>query len=411
MNLRTKNPVNIDQTDLKAMDKLLADSSSTPLKTKLYSSLTIQLLAILAGLYVAVWCLYPWRPLAELDIPAWMLKYASNTAQIVQKSNAPVIILGSSLIDAPRGRLKRENLYQEELNQGAKQTLAVDLSTVPGAMISDQSFVVQELFANGKNPKFIILTYAPREFMDNEVGDRLSSTPTRSVVSFINRRQSMLPRQLSMQAITDCLSNHTLFCDLVRRHVLKLSNTWICELSGHPLTLWDSTHGSAAERKSQPSSKPESATNSPSKPEAGLVDLNGPDSHGPIYEKRLAQDLHMYSHRYNPYNEKRCQTQMQALRELLANCRAHQSSVLLVGMPISPANKALLADGIYQKMDNQIKLLAQQYGAAVSDCNELATFDQQDFRDSVHLSKNGSLKFLPIFNSIVRPVLVKSGAP
>ena len=235
MLLRTKYDTSPEAADLTKLEASLSAAGSGP---RLSSSFTIQLLTILAGLYVAVWFFYPWRPLAELDIPAWMLKYASNTAQIVQSTRAEVIILGSSLIDAPRGRLKRQNLYQEELNNGAKLSHTVDLSTVPGAMLSDQGFIVEELFANGKQPKFIVLTYAPREFMDNEVGDRLTSTPTRTVVNFINRRQSMLPRDFSLSACSDCFANHALFCDLVRRHVLKQSTTWICDLSGHPLTLW-----------------------------------------------------------------------------------------------------------------------------------------------------------------------------
>ncbi len=41
-------------------------------------------------------------------------------------------------------------------------------------MMTDQAFIVHEIFAHNKRPTLIILTYAPRDFMDNEVGDRIA---------------------------------------------------------------------------------------------------------------------------------------------------------------------------------------------------------------------------------------------
>ncbi|MBS1999768.1 MAG: hypothetical protein JSS86_25785 [Cyanobacteria bacterium SZAS LIN-2] len=365
------------------------------------SSLTLQLLAMLAVLYIGIWNFYPWRPLAELDIPAWMLKYAANTAQIVAGSKAQVIILGSSLIDAPRGRLKRDQLYQEELSTAWHKPVSLDVSSVPGAMMSDQAFVVEKLVENGKKPELLVVTYAPREFMDNEVGDKLTSTPTRTVVTFINRRQSLLPRSLSAEAFAACAASHSQFCDLVRRHVLRQANQWICRVSGHPLTLWEASHGNFGGKSEGPTNQAD----------AQSTDLNSPDSQGPAYEKRLALDLQVYQKRYNPFNEKRMNTQLQALDELLATCASHNIAVQLVGMPISPANKNILGPGIYELMDKKVRQIASKYGTQVDDINQMESFEQTDFRDSVHLSKTGSLKFLPLFNSSVVPGLQHHLAP
>lgn len=125
-----------------------------PAKNKgagLLTSLTLQLISLLAAIYLLFWSFYPWRPLAELDMPAWMVKFASNTAQMVRDSQAPIITMGTSLIGAPIGRLKRPNLYQEILSSAAGQTLPTDLISSPGAVMSDQAFIVHELFATTKN--------------------------------------------------------------------------------------------------------------------------------------------------------------------------------------------------------------------------------------------------------------------
>lgn len=365
------------------------------------SSLTLQLLAILAVLYIGLWNFYPWRPLAELDIPAWMLKYAANTAQIVASNKAQVLILGSSLIDAPRRRLKRNNLYQEELSAACHQPFTIDVASVPGVMMSDQAFVIAKLLTGDTKLKFLIVTYSPREFIDNELGDKLTSTPTRTVVNFIDRRQNLLPKVLSAESVITWTSNHVLFCNLVRRHILKQTSRWICHLSNHPLSRWDSGHDNLNDEVKNEFSQTDILTTDP----------NASDSQGPAYEKRLALDLSVYQKRYNPFNEKGMNIQLQALDELLATCTSHSIAVQLVGMPISQANKNLLAPGIYDLMDKKVRQIASKYGTQVNDINQMESFEQTDFRDSVHLSKTGSLKFLPLFNSSVVPGLQHHLAP
>ncbi|MBS2007856.1 MAG: hypothetical protein JST01_12495 [Cyanobacteria bacterium SZAS TMP-1] len=125
----------------------------------------------------------------------------------------------------------------------------------------------------------------------------------------------------------------------------------------------------------------------------------------------MALDLQVYQKRYNPFNEKRMNTQLQALDELLATCASHNIAVQLVGMPISPANKNILGPGIYELMDKKVRQIASKYGTQVDDINQMESFEQTDFRDSVHLSKTGSLKFLPLFNSSVVPGLQHHLAP
>jgi len=353
-------------------------------------SFTILLLGLLLATYCFFWAFYPWRPLAELDIPAWMVKFASNTAQTVRDTRAPLIIMGTSLIGAPVARLKRPDLYQDVLSQAWGHKLNTDLLSAPGAVMSDQAFIVHELFANGKKPALIVLTYSPRDFMDNEVADRILITPTRRVVSFINKRQSFLPASLSPAAINDCLANHTLFADLLRRHWLRSLCLQACVSTGHPLTLWDGARLSKYKSENADIAPPAEAT-------SGAV--TDEQKEAAERSKHIKMDLELYNRRYNPYNERRTKVQLQYLSDLLAECQLHHTAVLMVGMPLAPANRHLIKPGIYEQLDSKIRVIASRYNASLTDLNTLpgVTFSDDDFGDSVHLSKQGSQLFLPWF--------------
>ena len=269
------------------------------------------------------------------------------------------------------------------------------MSTVPGAMISDQALVVHALFANHKSPRLIILTLAPRDFIDNMVGDNIASTPTRKVVSFIDRRQSFFPRDVTFAGLTNCLSNHLLFCDLVRRHILQVTRAEICNISRHPLNLADASHGFRTARRG--------ATRADRAPAEAEPGAGASEEAGADHQKRLELDLASYRKRYNPYSQSRTNAQLVSLEDLLRDCKQHSTAVLITVMPISPANKRLLGPGIYQDLGAKIRTTAARYGANVCDIDGMpgGDFRQSEFSDSVHLSKAGSIRFVPIFTEAI----------
>jgi hypothetical protein len=348
----------------------------------------MQLSLVLLAVYMLCWSFYPWRPLAELDIPAWMVKFASDTAQLLQDTKAPVVTLGTSLIDAPIVQLNRPHLYQEALTAAGGQNLSTDVLAVPGSMMSDQAFIVHELFSNKRKPSLLILTYAPRDFMDNEVADRIASTPTRRVVNFINKRQLFWPTKMTISSFGDCLANHLLFADLLRRHWLRTLVLDACFRTGHPLTLWDSSRLSKNKNQIAEPAPPSEATGGPRDAQNS---------------KTLKLDLDLYNRRYNPYNERRTSTQLACLQELLDDCKRHSLPVQMIGMPISPANKKLLKPDLYESLKARIRAIAERYNAGCIDLNTVpgVAFDQSDFGDSVHLSKAGSSRFLPLYTQSI----------
>ena len=391
-------------------------------------SFTVNLLALLICIYAALWLAYPWRPLAELDVPGWIVDFADQVDLMMTSRNPPVVILGSSLTLAAPRRLRKPDVYQEEISNKSGRHLDVSVMAVPGAIASDQDFILEELLSHHKKPSLLVYTYAARDFMDNTIEGKISSTPTRRVLTFINRRSSFLPANLSPGAISQCFDNHAAFLDLVRRHVLRCARSWACNLSGHPDTLWAAAHqqsGTTAEARKESGAMQDGTAiavdgkrNKDAAGAAGSVNAaSGVDAAGAVdadeapqvRHKALLEDLALYGRRYNPLNEKRATEQYEHLENLLRLARQNGIRVELLGMPLSPANLNLLQPGVYKQMKKRLTAMATEYGATIDDLNidkegrpgQSSAFTQDDYLDSVHLSTPGARKFVPIFTDIV----------
>jgi hypothetical protein len=373
-------------------------------------SFTVNLLILLTIVYGTLWLAYPWRPLAELDVPGWIVDFADQVDLMMTNRNPPLVILGSSLTLAAPRRLRKPDVYQEEISKKSGRDLDVSVMAVPGAIASDQDFILEELLSHHKKPSLIVYTYAARDFMDNTIEGKIGSTPTRRVLTFINRRSSFLPANLSPAAINQCFDNHLAFLDLVRRHVLRCARSWACQVSGHPDSLWAAAHqekGNSVDGQKIANLEKESGT------EAGTVKRSDntidADEAPAVRKKALAEDLALYTRRYNPLNAKRAAEQYEHLENLLKLAKQNNIKVELLGMPLSPANLKLLQPGVYENMKNRLSALATEYGATLDDLNHTgngalaggSAFTQDCYLDSVHLSTPGARKFVPIFTDIV----------
>lgn len=357
-------------------------------------SFTVILALLLGTIYLSMWAFYPWRPLAELDVPGWIVDFADQVDLMMTRRNPPIVVLGSSLTLAAPRRLSRPAVYQEEISARAGRQLDLCCMAVPGAIASDQDFILNELLEHKKKPSLIVYTYAPRDFMDNTIEGKISTTPTRKVLTFINRRSSFLPKDLSPSAFSQCYDNHAAFLDMVHRHVLRLTRNYVCKISGHPESLWQ-----ASKQKQGPSQPAAAAEDSNKNQAEGESAAKNADEDPAFRARALVQDLELYNRRYNPQNPARIDEQYQHLEQLLAVSKAKGIKVELVGMPISPANKNLLKPEIYADMQKRLQALATKYGAGLYDLNSDAavSFTQDEYLDSVHLSTAGAAHFVPIF--------------
>ena len=310
----------------------------------------------------------------------------------------PVVILGSSLIIAPsqqlndveegpvdkegqREKITKSTYYEREIKRRTGLNLPIENLAIHGAMATDQELITRELIANHKEPKVLIYTIAPRDFIDNVLGAGPEDTPTKRVFSFIAHSKSFLPREASINAFVDCLKGHQRFADVIRRTAARSLKEWTCQTSKRPESLWKAVNGGFTPKAAE---EPAKQNESPKK-ELARSEI-------------CAQSLTDYKRRYSPANPGRLQEQLKALDALLSQAKSAGIQVLLVEMPLTSQNLAILQPAQYQEYKNGVKAIATKYNTSMSNFDDqMSHFEFADFYDSAHLNKAGALRFVPLF--------------
>jgi hypothetical protein len=100
-----------------------------------------------------------------------------------------------------------------------------------------------------------------------------------------------------------------------------------------------------------------------------------------------------YISRYNPFKEKLFKLQTDYLDKFLTLAHLLGIKVLLVNMPLTPDNTALIPAGKYQLYLNTVEEMAKRSEAKFVDFNDGKLFTHQFFNDPVHLNGYGSQRF------------------
>lgn len=383
-----------------------------------WSSVTVLLACFLGMTYFYVYRAFPWRDLAAMDSSRWIVDRAAVAPEYIFSSSddqpkKDVVLLGSSLILATSERLgdmeparpgvkeltgpaPRAKIYEAALNKVTGQNISVKVLAVPGASTSDQALVTKNLLGSKKAPKLLIFTYAPRDFIANDLAESADYTPSARVFHYSKLEREFLPLSWTQDSLLSWGKAHHDFIDAVRRQVLRQIKDEACRLSGHPDTLFHAAPSSIA------ASEEQAVTEAETKPASPEVKVKTDDLTAANVDLQI--DLNLYKSRYRPFNTKRMQEQMACLEDLLRTAKEKQTPVLLLGMPLSPENIAILGKDKYQLLSQQIKDLATKYGADIQDINESKseTFSlRKDFADSVHLNKEGSRRFVSMASNII----------
>lgn len=373
-----------------------------------WSSVTVLLACFLGMTYFYVYRAFPWRDLAAMDSSRWIVDRAAVAPEYIFSSlddqpQKDVVMLGSSLILATAERLgdmeparpgvkeltgpaPRAKIYEAALSKVAGRNISVKILAVPGASTSDQALVTKNLLGSKKAPKLLIFTYAPRDFIANDLAESVDYTPSARVFHYSKLEREFLPLSWTQDSLLSWGKAHHDFIDAVRRQVLRQIKDEACRLSGHPDTLFHAAPSSIA------------AGEEHAVTEAQLTPT------GAEVKNDLQIDLNLYKSRYRPFNTKRMQEQMACLEDLLKTAKEKNTPVLLIGMPLSQENIAILGKDKYQLLAQQIKDLAAKYSADIQDINESKseTFSlRKDFADSVHLNKEGSRRFVSMASDII----------
>lgn len=410
--------------DVGRLEAAVASPTVSPLrKFQPWSSVTILLACFLGMTYFYVYRAFPWRELAAMDSSQWIVDRAAVAPEYIFSNSTEhppkdVVILGSSLILATTERLgdmeparpgvkeltgpaPKAKIYEAALSKVAGKNISVKILAVPGASSADQTLVTKNLLQSKKAPKLLVFTYAPRDFIANDLAESADFTPSARVFHYSKLEHEFLPLSWTPDSLKSWAKAHQDFIDAVRRQVLRRIKDEACRLSGHPDTLFHAAPvvapaASLTESNKEEESKKEAAQTK----QETTIKIDDLANANPD----LKVDLNLYKTRYRPFNNKRMEEQLASLAELLKDAQQKQIPVLLLGMPLSPENISILGEDKYQLLSGKIKDLASKYGADIADMNEsrINTFSlRKDFADSVHLNKEGSRRFVSMASDII----------
>jgi hypothetical protein len=378
--------------------ELTVESFGQPAKRRnfnyLWHSTTLWLGIVLTTSWILLFNFYPWSKLVAMDIPGGLTDFAIRSANNCFNENPKdVALLGSSLILAPSQEINKTrsiaageswldcHLASDEYVKVFKRRFNLDITVVnvgvPGALVSDQADVVHALATTGRAPKLLVLTYGPRDFMDNILAVRADDTPISRVFAAYTSRHFSLAK-LDFESISAMADHQVKFGHLLCLHLKRRFVAYACKALHRPTSLWQ-------------------AQNDKAKMNSLEANTNQVD---PLLQntpaKRLAADLANYNQRYNPPNKNTFETQMAALDDTLQTCKSNNIPTVVVSMPITRENLALLKPEVKAAWQNRVLKFSNKYNVSLIDMNNDSRFKYAltDFDDSVHLSSNGAFKFV-----------------
>jgi len=101
-----------------------------------------------------------------------------------------------------------------------------------------------------------------------------------------------------------------------------------------------------------------------------------------------------YVMRYRRPDMKAFANQVYFVQKIGELCKERGVKLMLVNMPITETNQAILPPALYQTYLTKMNELATANGAKFVDFNNHSEFQKSDFNDGVHMNARGSLKFV-----------------
>jgi hypothetical protein len=163
------------------------------------------------------------------------------------------------------------------------------------------------------------------------------------------------------------------FGESLRLYTRRRAVEWTCKKLGREKSLWY-----ALQKRN------DRITN-------GATQLDSVEGRSP-----LVQSLNDYKDRYCPFDKKAYLLQIDRLENILSICSTNKVAVIMLEMPITRENMQLLAPSTRKDLQEQLRSLSLKYKTSLIDMNDNQDFHYESslFYDSVHLTKEGSQKFI-----------------
>ncbi len=350
-----------------------------------------------------------------------------------QKPPANVVLLGSSLMMFPFWAMdasfdpkiadiahyhKSVALQAVLEKNGIKNSSVFSLASA-GQMSSDAFLYASEFLKGDTKPEVVVWGIAPRDFADDNVKSPMATVSFKQIVdlhNFSSYAKTFLPR---FEDKAEFIANHSCFLYGRRwrfqkeadRTLEKISaavaRVIVGKASDSKITATGATAGGAA---SLPATATTTATTAAlSKDSANTPDLSISSLLAGTAEQRWETSTREYRGRYKNIAERDLSVQMSCLDNTLKICQERGIKVVLVNMPLTKLNQGLMADGFYQRFNQQVKTLASAYGKDVTlvDMTNQSQFQESDFWDTVHMNHIGGSKLIGGILPAIRSYLNK----
>jgi hypothetical protein len=308
-----------------------------------------------------------------------------------------ICLLGSSLVLAPalqaeanylhvpiqRLNDRRSHYLEAQFNDSASKPNIFCLA-IGGSMISDAYLLVKHVLTGNRQPDAIVFGVAPRDFQDNlcpavqatETFKKLAS-PADVLDVFATQKPSFESGfDLLMSEFVPLWKYHTdirTFALLRTKKTMEACMPWVVfDKYGETLELKPRRHGVYPEEThGTPMVLPHVAMNHTS------VDATRDE----------------YRQRYNPLNPQFIEQEFGYLNKLLSLCHQRNIRILVVNMPLSKDNLALLPSGFYQDYLQRLAQTCSQHQAELVNMCNADTTRNELFADGVHLDTDRSEEF------------------
>lgn len=334
-----------------------------------------------------------------------------------QKTQPDIGLLGSSLVavssvqaaaiakNKPVDRLTHRN--SEYFDQALLANIGLKANTaclaLGGAMASDAYLLTKHVLNSGKPPRAIIYGISVRDFQDN----LMFGVETSEAFKLFYQPEDLpdvwkLPRvapdtKLALTFASVCplwddrVALSSQLAKTARRPVEHLFPALPTPVLGRNAAAASSCGAAAA-----PVANASPVVNAPP------MKIDGPLAPGESVGHPSAEHMkEAYLNRYNPLAPSQIRTQFAYFNKLLALCHQRHVPILVVNMPISEENVAIMPPQLYQYYLTESQKLCQANAAEFQDLNKPPLNDASNFLETVHLNPRGSTKFFDALSKVV----------
>jgi len=273
------------------------------------------------------------------------------------------------------------------VRESGNQTYTINLSS-PGQIPSDAYLTLKEALNEGIYPERVIYGVAPRDFVDSTMSSAFDTECYKYLSRLVPTNELKLHDEFAQSVGRELVAKLPLLRHSIDLQMLGgnvVSKVLDERLPKEKLSL---------EKRMALISSYEPLDMVPGFIHAEVARLADV---GKLYRDNLAD----YQARYRKPKESFYKEQMTCFEKLVDLCNDNGIELVVVNMPIRECNVKLLDESILNRFRNDLAAVSTANHVPFVDLCQFKDYDQNDYRDSVHLNGFGGRKFIDKLATVV----------